>query len=644
MRGKVRKLSRVGAILAFLAIGAGLIVFAARRSGGQATPRSALPKVVLVGDSIRWGYAPRVARRLEGKAVVVSAEPNGLASDNVLAHLDEWVIREDPDVVHFNCGLHDLQRSRATGRHPFELATYVENLGRIVDRIKGRTKARILFASTTPILDQRQAKLHVPFDMKEADVREYNDAAFALMSEHGVPVDDLHAVIESAGTEALLTSDGTHATPEGYERLAEAVADCVLRQITLMHPLILKTPASGPEAARRYLAEAEARDRQVPEAYRKIEVPEFPVPRDAADWAKRRPEVRASVLQSLGDLPPRPSPPRARTISRELHKDYVLEKVRIESDVPGGTVPALYLLPARRVGKVPAILWLHSSTPDSTQILTPNSNGGSEPLGEVLVREGYAVLAPDAHWHGERSGTGPSGTAETGRAEQESLFKLDLWQGRTLWGMFVRDDQLALDYLCGRAEIDPARIGATGMSMGSTRAWWLAAVDDRVAAVAAVACLTRYQNLIRHGELRQHGVYYFVNGLLNRFDSEGVLALIAPRPFLALTGELDAGSPADGVLRTRSDRRQNLRGPRGRKSVAQRALSRDRARLHARDAGRGSRLVRPLAETETVNRDGVRLCSSNLSGRGLFSDPGRQSRGVSGRGCGVATSGPLHVR
>jgi hypothetical protein len=26
-----------------------------------------------------------------------------------------------------------------------------------------------------------------------------------------------------------------------------------------------------------------------------------------------------------------------------------------------------------------------------------------------------------------------------------------------------------------------------------------------------------------------------------------VLALIAPRPFLALTGELDAGSPADGI-------------------------------------------------------------------------------------------------
>ena len=85
------------------------------------------------------------------------------------------------------------------------------------------------------------------------------------------------------------------------------------------------------------------------------------------------------------------------------------------------------------------------------------------------------------------------------------------------------------------------------MSMGSTRAWWLAAVDDRIAAAVGVACLTRYQNLIAHGQLRQHGVYYFTRGLLRHFDTEGVLALIAPRPFLALTGELDAGSPADGI-------------------------------------------------------------------------------------------------
>jgi dienelactone hydrolase len=236
----------------------------------------------------------------------------------------------------------------------------------------------------------------------------------------------------------------------------------------------------------------------------------------------------------------------ARVISREAWRDFIVEKVSIPNGADGN-VTALLLVPEKLTIPAPAILWLHSSTPDKTQILIPNTNGGVDSLGEVFTRAGYVVLSPDAYWHGDRVGTGPSGIAETLREEQESLFKFNLWMGRTLWGMFVRDDQIALDYLASRPEVDRSRIGATGMSMGSTRAWWLAAVDERIAAVVGVACLTRYQNLIAHGQLRQHGVYYFVNGLLRHFDTEGVIALIAPRPFLALTGDLDAGSPADGI-------------------------------------------------------------------------------------------------
>ena len=114
-------------------------------------------------------------------------------------------------------------------------------------------------------------------------------------------------------------------------------------------------------------------------------------------------------------------------------------------------------------------------------------NGGEERLGESPVRAGYAVLAPDAYWHGDRAGTGPSGTAPSGRSEQDDLFKLNLWLGRTLWGMFVRDDRVALDYLCTRPEVDASRIGATGMSMGSSRAWWLAVAVVSVSAVAHLA-------------------------------------------------------------------------------------------------------------------------------------------------------------
>jgi hypothetical protein len=59
--------------------------------------------------------------------------------------------------------------------------------------------------------------------------------------------------------------------------------------------------------------------------------------------------------------------------------------------------------------------------------------------------------------------------------------------------------------------------------------------------------LTRYQDLIAHEGLKYHGIYYYVPGMLNHFDTEAVVALIAPRPILFLTGDQDFGSPVDGI-------------------------------------------------------------------------------------------------
>ena len=512
---------------------------------GQAAA-AAPPRAVLIGDSIRLGYAPLVAERLRGKVVVLSPEPNGGDSANVLAHLEEWVIQERPDLVHLNCGLHDLKRSKATGQHQVPLEQYEANLRAMLRRVREESGAALVFASTTPIADDRHAQRRVAFDRCEEDVRRYNAAALRVMRELGVPVHDLHWTVEQAGAAAVVAADGTHYTPEGYARLAEAVADCVLRHLMVLRGQAPARPAAGPEAAAAYRAHETAGAAAVPPVYARAAAPEFPLPRDAPGWRAQRPGVLRRVAETLGDLPPRPAPPRSRVVSREVRPGYALERVALDNGVDG-EVSALLLVPEGRRAPAPAVLWLHSSTPDKNQIITPNTYGGEEPLGEVLVRAGYVVLAPDAYWHGDRAGSGPAGPFETRREEQESLFKFHAWFGRTLWGMFVRDDQVALDYLCARPEVDAARIGATGMSMGSTRAWWLAAVDERVACVVATACLTRYQNLIRHGQLRAHGLYYFVNGLLKHFDVEGVLALIAPRPFLALTGELDAGSPADGI-------------------------------------------------------------------------------------------------
>ena len=73
------------------------------------------------------------------------------------------------------------------------------------------------------------------------------------------------------------------------------------------------------------------------------------------------------------------------------------------------------------------------------------------------------------------------------------------------------------------------------------------ALDERLRTGIAVACLTRYQNLIEHAGLKYHGIYYFVPGMLNHFDSEAVVALSAPRGLLFMTGDQDAGSPTVGI-------------------------------------------------------------------------------------------------
>jgi lysophospholipase L1-like esterase/dienelactone hydrolase len=515
-------------------------------------PEAELPRVLLIGDSVRQGYAPRVAKRLEGRMVVVSPEMNGGDSGSVLAHLDEWIAESKPTVIHFNAGLHDLRSDPATGKHQVEVERYTENLQKIVDRLRQLKNVGVVFANTTPVLDERYNKPQGQTHRHEKDVIQYNAAALAVMQAAGVPVHDLHGIITQEGPEKLLGGDGVHFTGEGYDRLAEAVADCVLRQATIVR--FSGALHATAEDAQAYRQKQLARDAQVPAAFRNMKVPPFKVPADKEEWNTRRGNILQTVRATLGDLPARPAPPQARLVSRELRPGYVLERVTLDNAAES-PVAALLLIPEKLNAPAPAILWLHSSTPDKDQIVTPGGNGGEEPLGEAFVHAGYVVLAPDACWYGDRAEKVPAGAtiayrrgvSGSGQVAQDQLLKYNLWLGRTLWGMFVHDDQVALDYLCSRKEVAAGRIGVTGMSMGSTRSWWLAAMDERVAAVVGVACMTRYQNLIAHGDLAAHGVYYFVFGLLKHFDTEAVFALIAPRPLLMLTGDLDRGSPADGI-------------------------------------------------------------------------------------------------
>jgi dienelactone hydrolase len=286
----------------------------------------------------------------------------------------------------------------------------------------------------------------------------------------------------------------------------------------------------------------------VPGSFRNWKRPDWTMPTDLSRWESvDRAKVRATLLSLMGELPPRPDPGKVTVLSKEDRPGYTLERFQFHN---GGdmVVPGILMIPKGLKKPAPAIVGLHGHSGTKDQFCPVSTSTQDQAVGPMLVERGYVVAAIDAYFNGERAGKGPGGPAEAKEPSQEhSLVKLDLWLGRTLWGMMIRDEQCLLDYLETRPEIDPQRIGATGMSMGCTRAGWLAAVDDRVKAIVGVACFTRYTELIEHGDLARHGMYYFVPGMLRHFDTEALFALVAPRPMLQLTGDQDAGAPTDGI-------------------------------------------------------------------------------------------------
>ena len=188
------------------------------------------PLVVLIGDSIRIGYRDTVRKLLAGRAEVWDPAENGATSENVLAHLDAWAIGRGADVVHVNCGLHDIKRPPGAVQNAIPFADYEDNVRTILQRIRTETGATAVWAATTPV---NQARHHAakPFDRFEADVERCNRIAARVAGELGVAVDDLYGVVMQAGRDDLLREDGVHFTERGYVLLGRAVADCVRAQL-----------------------------------------------------------------------------------------------------------------------------------------------------------------------------------------------------------------------------------------------------------------------------------------------------------------------------------------------------------------------------------------------------------------------------
>lgn len=258
---------------------------------------------------------------------------------------------------------------------------------------------------------------------------------------------------------------------------------------------------------------------------------------------------REKLYALLGKLPERGREIGVRLLDREERRGYVVEKLLL--DLNGiEPVPAYLIKPNPPSGSpAPAILYNHAHGGDyelgKEELLVGRDELQAPPYAEVLAARGYAALCID-HWaFGERRG----------RTESE-IFKEMLWSGQVMWGMMVYDSLRALDYLVSRPDVDSERIGTVGISMGSTMAWWLAALDTRIKVCVDLCCLSDYQALIASRGLDGHGIYYYVPDLLNHFTTAQINALIAPRPHLSLAGKYDRLTPLEGLRRIDAELRE----------------------------------------------------------------------------------------
>ena len=187
----------------------------------------ALPRVLIIGDSISIGYTTRVRNLLKGVANVHRPKANCAWSAFGLQNIDSWVGDSDWDVIHFNFGLWDWygwkQEQKATP------ASYAKNLDGIVIKLK-KTNAKLVFAVTTPpcVGPERKVKIVV----SEARAQEFNMSALAVMKKHGVHINDLYSLIGKNRVKYQRGEDDVHYIEEGRDLLAKQVAQVIEQELS----------------------------------------------------------------------------------------------------------------------------------------------------------------------------------------------------------------------------------------------------------------------------------------------------------------------------------------------------------------------------------------------------------------------------
>ena len=242
----------------------------------------------------------------------------------------------------------------------------------------------------------------------------------------------------------------------------------------------------------------------------------------------------------------------------------------------GPPTEALVLKPAGAQGRLPAVVGLHdhggnkyfglrkitrmSKDPHPLMIKHQERYYSGFAWANELARRGYVVLVHDTFTFGSRRmrladvpanirnnivEANPEAEDEIQRYNQfaaahEHLIAKSLFSAGMTWpGVFVFDDQRAVDYLVSRRDVDAMRIGCAGLSGGGLRTVMLTGADERIRCACCVGMMTTWRDYLLNKSYT-HTWMCYVPGLPRELDYPEVFGLAAPSPVLVLNNRQDA--------------------------------------------------------------------------------------------------------
>jgi dienelactone hydrolase len=296
---------------------------------------------------------------------------------------------------------------------------------------------------------------------------------------------------------------------------------------------------------------------------------------DPAAWKR---QARGKLLELLHYAPP-PCDPRAEVVERVDCGDHVREKVSFNT-TPDLRVPAYVLVPKKAEGRLPALVALHDhggfyfwgkeklvEHDDEHPVLAAFKKRyyAGNSIASVLARQGYVVIVIDMFYWGERRllldddpddwrrrprDINPERIAEFNRraSQSEQLVGRTIFSAGFTWpGVMFWDDRRTVDYLVTRPEVDPARIGCVGLSVGGLRSAHLAALDDRIKAAVVVGWMASFPRQLKRHIRNTIGHTKVVPGLYRHLDYPDVASLALPAALLVINGSKDQLFDLDGV-------------------------------------------------------------------------------------------------